>query len=172
MHIIIYNLIDRFGEETVEKMVEWCQEHAPSSSRILEVGSGNGTLLFGLQEAGYSPETLTGIDYSLDAINLSRAIGLKRGSDAEDITFTLCDFLTDDLPGDGWDLVLDKGTYDAMALGEKDDDGHAPNAKYPERVVKLLKPRGRFLITCEVQYLRRPRQSLTRLQHVILQRMS
>lgn len=132
-------------------MVDWCIEHYPpqeNSLHTLEIGSGNGTLLFGLLEAGYSKGTLKGIDYSADAIKLSQAIAKSRDM-TDGITFQLCDFLEEELEG-GWDLILDKGTYDAMALGKKGEDGHAPNARYPERVARLLKPGGRFLITCEI----------------------
>jgi EEF1A lysine methyltransferase 2 len=145
----------------MEKLLDWCLEcHPPLSSNtpsespsILEVGSGNGALLFALVEAGYPPTLLHGIDYSPDAIKLSQAIASVRGSGTEEIRFTLCDFLSQDPSPDstfdGWDLVLDKGTFDAMALGDKDEDGHAPSARYPGRLVKLLKPGGRFMITCE-----------------------
>jgi len=143
-------------------MVDWAIEHVPPSSNasILEVGSGNGTLLFGLFDSGYGPSTLHGIDYSPGAVKLSIEIAKSRGGSA--ITFSECDFLNNDpqtpqniQPGEGrnefevWDLLLDKGTYDAIALGEKDEKGGSPVAKYPSRVTRLLRPGGYFLITCE-----------------------
>ncbi|KAI5892848.1 S-adenosyl-L-methionine-dependent methyltransferase [Schizophyllum commune H4-8] len=157
-----------FGEESVEKMVDWALEHipppssaSPSSSThptILEIGSGNGTLLFALAEAGYAPTKLCGIDYSADAVALAKSIAQARGGGLEDITFEERDFLTEEIVGlsDGgkdahetasWDLVLDKGTYDAIALGEKDEKGLSPAAGYPARAARLLKPGGFFLIT-------------------------
>ena len=136
-------------------MVDWCLDNAPPSSSpsILEVGSGNGTLLFGLLEAGYAPSTLAGIDYSPGAVKLARQIASTK--DGDDIMFSECDFLNDTpktLPGvegvEVWDVVLDKGTYDAIALGDKDAEGRSPAAKYPSRVARVLKPGGYFLITC------------------------
>ncbi|KAF9052502.1 S-adenosyl-L-methionine-dependent methyltransferase [Hymenopellis radicata] len=146
-----------FGEESVEKMVDWVVEHIPSSepSTILEVGSGNGTLLFALLEAGYNAATLSGIDYSADAVKLATNIASTRNAD--EIHFSACDFLNDNPPLlphmdqssllACWDLLLDKGTYDAIALGGKDEQGRSPAYQYPQRAARLLKDGGFFLIT-------------------------
>ncbi|KAJ6609208.1 S-adenosyl-L-methionine-dependent methyltransferase [Mycena sp. CBHHK59/15] len=142
-----------FGAQSVEKMVKWVLEHAPPSqdASILEVGSGNGTLLFALVDAGYEPTRLSGIDYSADAINLASAIAATTNN-CESIAFSLCDFLATDPPRlphmeQGWDLMLDKGTYDAIALAEKEEGGKSPASRYPGRVAVLLKPGGMFLMT-------------------------
>ncbi|TFK33234.1 S-adenosyl-L-methionine-dependent methyltransferase, partial [Crucibulum laeve] len=146
-----------FGIEVLEKMIEWVEEYAPASSApsILEVGSGNGTLLFGLLDAGYDASLLLGIDYSTDAVNLAKRVATTRGGDG--ISFYESDFLNNDPPKlermdsqEGiavWDLLLDKGTYDAIALGEKEETGKSPAERYPARVARLLKQGGRFLIT-------------------------
>jgi len=140
-------------------MVDWIVDHYPISTdltgspSILEIGCGNGTLLFAVHEAGYNPEKIHGIDYSENAISLAKSIASKNG--AEDVTsirFTVHNFLTEDLPRDdeisaGWDLILDKGTFDAISLGKKDENGHAPHWQYPQRLSALMKPGGRFLIT-------------------------
>ncbi|KAF7312420.1 Protein-lysine N-methyltransferase EFM4 [Mycena indigotica] len=134
-----------FGVQAVDKMVKWALDNAPPSPKTLEVGSGNGTLLFALAEAGYDPHSLFGIDYSPGAVQLARAIATE--SNYQDITFSECDFLSQDPPQTEWDLILDKGTFDAIALAEKDADGGSPVAKYPPRVARLLKPGAMFLIT-------------------------
>jgi len=145
----------RFGAETIEKVVEWALEHVSPTSdpSILEIGSGNGSLLFSLVESGYNPERLSGIDYSLDAVKLAQMVASNRGA-AADIAFTTCDFLDDDPPLlpymdrlNSWNVVLDKGTYDAIALGEKDEQGRSPANTYPARIARLLRPEGIFLIT-------------------------
>jgi SAM-dependent methyltransferase len=106
-------------------------------------------------EVGYAPESLSGIDYSPDAVKLAQAIAKTR--DGGQIQFSVCDFLKDDPPilsekhgssHDAWDLLLDKGTFDAIALAERDATGISPATVYPYRVAKLLKPGGHFLITC------------------------
>lgn len=156
-----------FGEDSIEKMVNWTLENVPITShpRILEIGSGNGTLLFALHEAGYAASHLSGIDYSPDAVKLARMVAAARSQNSEQVTsFHVCDFISElppppplaspaasgqhgaDVQG-SWDLLLDKGTYDAIALGEKDESGRSPVAVYPVRASKLLRENGYFLIT-------------------------
>ncbi|KAI8980185.1 S-adenosyl-L-methionine-dependent methyltransferase [Trametes punicea] len=147
-----------------------------SAPYILEVGAGNGNLLLALCEAGYLPENMCGIDYSADAVKLARAIGQSKAAsvaahrrdgggepsglaNANNILFAECDFLRDEVPRSTglasqpesdvalWDLVLDKGTFDAIALAEKDEDGSAPADRYPARIGRIVKRGGFFLIT-------------------------
>lgn len=147
-------------------MVAWASAHVPPTTRprVLDVGTGNGHLLFALVEAGYDASQLTGIDYSQGAVDLSVTIARHRDKDGkqhtyENVTFALCDFLdpassiplpSQESTGDGvWDLILDKGTYDAISLMDKDEKGIAPLEGYVPRVVKSLGPGGYFLVTCE-----------------------
>ena len=153
-------------------MTEWSSTHVPSTTRpsVLDVGTGNGHLLFAMADAGYDPSRLTGIDYSQGSVDLCIAIAKERDDGKEkhtyqDITFVACDFLDPVSPvpmpreestDEGvWDLVLDKGTFDAISLMDKDVEGNAPLGKYVPRVAKLLKPGGHFLITCERLVLNR-----------------
>ena len=113
--------------ETVEKMVEWTQEHSPASGApfILDIGTGNGVMLFSLAEVGYDTRRMLGVDYSEDSVKLAWLVAASR--EQSDVTFAQSDFLNDDplpLPGmneslNSWDLLLDKGTYDAIALSSK-----------------------------------------------------
>lgn len=61
------------------------------------------------------------------------------------------DLLRHDFEGENWDLVMDKGTYDALCLSgepvEEDEQKRLPSGVYPERIAKLVKPGGFFLIT-------------------------
>ena len=165
----------RFGEDSVEKMVAWTLENVPPSTdpRILEIGSGNGTLLFALHEAGYASACLSGLDYSPDAVKLARMVAGARNDGSEGIAFHVCDFLSEESPSPParppaaspasapgrsdvddalvgrWDLLLDKGTYDAIALGEKDASGRSPVAAYPARAARSLKENGYLLVTCK-----------------------
>jgi SAM-dependent methyltransferase len=151
-------------------MADWCIDNVPPSSNpsVLEIGCGNGTLLFGLLEAGYDASRLAGIDYSAGAVKLAQGIAATK--DGEVITLSECDFLNDtpshlasDADGGAleyWNLLLDKGTYDAIALGDKDADGKSPAAGYPARVARILRPGGLFLITC-MKILHQSSPSLT-----------
>lgn len=69
--------------------------------------------------------------------------------DAQAVSWRTADLLRDDL-NEQWDLVLDKGTFDALALSSEpvEGDGRLPSAIYPEKIAKLVKPGGFFLITC------------------------
>jgi len=152
----------RFGEESIEKMVNWCLEHMPPSTNpaVLEVGSGNGTLLLALAESGYNQKLLVGIDYCRNAVKLAAYIARNRN--AAEVTFEECDFLKNDpslLPSMEttgapalWDLILDKGTYDAIALGQRGEKGKSPAARYPTRVARFLRTGGIFLITCKIHF--------------------
>lgn len=119
---------------------------------------------------------LLGVDYSEASISLAQSVvGEKGGEDGDDeeeeeeeeeevpITFAVWDMLqgsASDLVQEGqegacWDLILDKGTFDAISLGNTatQGDGAAQNngpsveVQYRTQVLNLLKPGGRFLIT-------------------------
>ena len=53
---------------------------------------------------------------------------------------------------EGWDLVMDKGTYDAIALSEKEDESGRIYKKYPTRISEILKDGGFFLLYCGLIY--------------------
>ncbi|KAJ2111293.1 Protein-lysine N-methyltransferase efm4 [Coemansia sp. RSA 2337] len=142
-----------FGEDTAAKMVTWvCNNIEDTEARILDVGCGNGHLLLELAEDGYT--NLTGTDYSPQAIELAKGIADSRGL-GDTITFVEQDFLNPTevarIAGDDrFDVVLDKGTYDAICLKPKDSGADVDQKAidtYPVSVVGSLKDEGVFLIT-------------------------
>jgi SAM-dependent methyltransferase len=162
-------LTNRFGESSVTKMRKWATEHLPPSKvpiRVLECGSGNGTLLLSFltspESAGPQPFHLTGIDYSEGSTRLSRSIEANRRdtleADAEEndevvnpveVDWRTGDLLADDME-EQWDLVLDKGTFDALCLSQEvvaERGNRLPSVVYPEQVAKLVNTGGFFLIT-------------------------
>ncbi|KAF8596748.1 S-adenosyl-L-methionine-dependent methyltransferase [Ceratobasidium sp. AG-I] len=143
-----------FGEETVDKMLEWTLENVPATANpyVLDVGTGNGIMTVTLAENGYSASHLVGIDYSEPSIKLAQSVAKARGH--PDIRYIVSDFINEAPPiiveGDTsskWDLLLDKGTYDAIALAEKNTDGSSLVLRYPPKVSEALKSGGLFLIT-------------------------
>ncbi len=138
---------------------------------------GNGTLLLSLLYPGkgkqpYDPAKLCGIDYSEASVELAKGVERARrehgspsdgdSSDGEEeevpmqaigegpVDWRVADLLRHDFAGETWDLVMDKGTYDALALSaDPMEDGRLPSVVYPERVARMVKNGGFFLITCE-----------------------
>ena len=155
-----------FGEESEDRIVQYLDSHfesgdgddsdgddegevaADKTFKVLDLGTGNGHLLFTLHEQGYSHWRLHGIDYSSDSIELAKAIARHRSID--DITFEVSDFIKTQYGELGWDLILDKGTFDAICLSDEKvagADGRTLGEVYPERVTRLLKPGGTLLVT-------------------------
>ncbi|KAJ2857179.1 Protein-lysine N-methyltransferase efm4 [Coemansia asiatica] len=141
-----------FGEDTASKMVTWvCNNIDNLNARILDVGCGNGHLLLELSEEGYA--NLVGTDYSAQAVELAQSIAQSRQAN---ISFFEQDFLDPQdvariAGGEKFDVVLDKGTYDAICLKPKDAETESVDLDavemYPVSVVDSLKDCGVFLIT-------------------------
>ncbi|KAK9237174.1 methyltransferase domain-containing protein [Lipomyces kononenkoae] len=95
-----------------------------TSTAAIDLGTGNGHLLFRLRcEAGFMGN-LCGIDYAETSVAFARRLLAKKRQEqqlddpANNIKFEHVDFLKfpDDKENESWDLVLDKGTFDAIAL--------------------------------------------------------
>ena len=117
-------------------------------STFLDLGTGNGEMLFRLREGGFEGPML-GVDYSLPSIELARKLAIAKN--LEEIVFEHWNIVQDPQPEkwqDGFDVVLDKGTFDAISLSnETDERGSRLCESYRERVEKLVKRNGYFLIT-------------------------
>jgi hypothetical protein len=101
---------------------------------------------------------MLGVDYSEKSVEFAKRIAREKGlSDGEEIEFKWWDIMSQDpsdediLSGDqaqGWDVILDKGTFDAISLSdEKDVQGRRICEGYKERVVPLMRNGGIFLVT-------------------------
>ena len=129
-----------------------------AASRFLDLGTGNGHMLFRLRAPDEEDLTwdgeLVGIDYSEASVSLARRIEVQKfNNGAEDSTsmrFEHWDLLREQ-PGnwlsDGFDAVLDKGTFDAISLMQHDGGPDHPCQVYREKVVSLIKPGGFLLVT-------------------------
>ena len=139
-----------FGEDVAEKMVDWIVDHedlVPKDARICDVGCGNGHLLVELHKAGYTPNLL-GTDYSELAVSLASSYATSR--DAAAVKFQVSDLLQPETqPADAFDVILDKGTFDAICLHEANHaaDTALPWKLYLRSVVRSLRQGGVLLIT-------------------------
>jgi hypothetical protein len=102
---------------------------------------------------------MMGVDYSQRSIEFAKRIaedsGLGEGQ-TEQVEFEWWDLMTASPQGvvlqgqnaNGWDVVLDKGTFDAISLSDETDaQGRRLCEGYKERVVPLIKEGGQLLIT-------------------------
>lgn len=89
---------------------------------------------------------MLGVDYSLASVELARRIAGQKNLDIE---FEVWDIMGNENPWlGGFDVLLDKGTFDAVSLNaEEDADGRRICEGYRDKVEGLVKPGGRFLIT-------------------------
>lgn len=155
-----------------DKHLPFTSPNSQERTRIMECGAGNGTLLLSFltspESSGSQRYHLTGTDYSAGSITLAQEVeaaqrqALAEGDfgddddDEEDDERVVNDVTTDwrevdllrhDFQGEQWDLVMDKGTFDALCLSEDKVDGRLPSQVYPEQIAKLVKDGGFFLIT-------------------------
>jgi len=123
----------------------------PPSTRFLDLGTGNGHLLFLLRADGEFEGEMVGVDYSEQSVQLARRVAEEKGV-GDDVRFEKWDIMRE-APGawlgeQGFDVVLDKGTFDAISLSEEvDEQGRRIFEGYRERVERLVKAGGMVLIT-------------------------
>ncbi|KAM0334164.1 hypothetical protein ACHAQA_001184 [Verticillium albo-atrum] len=145
-----------------------------ADASFLDLGCGNGSLLFALRDDGWAGR-MVGVDYSARSVALALQIAAARKGqqqqqqeqDADEaeadesegeaqVEFREWDVLRGDfgtvLDGpqtDGWSVVLDKGTFDAVCLsGEQDAaTGRRVSEGYRTRVLGLVREGGLFLVT-------------------------
>ncbi|WOL02014.1 protein-lysine N-methyltransferase Mettl10 [Canna indica] len=110
-----------------------------SSWSVLDIGTGNGVLLQELAKQGFC--NLTGVDYSEEAIELARTLAVRGGLSY--INFVVDDVLETKL-GRSFQLVMDKGTLDAIGLHP---DGPVKRMMYWDSVSNLVAPGGILVIT-------------------------
>ena len=114
-------------------------------------------MLFLLREEGKFAGKLVGVDYSEASIDLCRQLAIQKGhplgpsSNERSLEFAIWDIIRTP-PRQEWvevfDVVLDKGTFDAVSLsGEVDEQGRRICEGYRERVERLVNKGGYVLVT-------------------------
>ncbi|KAI5460002.1 hypothetical protein BGZ63DRAFT_446906 [Mariannaea sp. PMI_226] len=161
----ILEFLDRLADGELDDGDILLDDLAPPSredAALLDLGCGNASLLFALREEGWSGRAL-GVDYSPQSVALARQVAESKRSAAEEegeeqqapIEVEEWDVIagpySTTLNGEqeaGWDVVLDKGTFDAICLSdEKDAQGRRLCEGYRDRVLNLVKKGGIFLVT-------------------------
>ncbi|KAI5814741.1 S-adenosyl-L-methionine-dependent methyltransferase [Pyronema omphalodes] len=154
---------DECGAET--RILRYLSQLPVKPSSILDVGTGNGHLLFEIlddedlndedQEGGEIQGPLIGIDYSPASITLCQTIAETRDPEKK-IQFFQADVIKDNLidapwvprEAGGFDCVLDKGTFDAISLSEETlEDGRRVVEAYPKNVAAVVKKGGWLIVT-------------------------
>ncbi|ANB14897.1 Efm4p [Sugiyamaella lignohabitans] len=122
------------------------------STEVIDLGTGNGRLLISVREAGFEGQ-LTGLDYSAPAVEFAESVAAEE--QIENIKFQHADFLTSSNWNESqsqWDVVLDKGTLDAIALSSEkykgeDEVERTGVEQYAHAVKDMVKSKGILLIT-------------------------
>ncbi|KAH8172480.1 methyltransferase domain-containing protein [Sarocladium implicatum] len=135
---------DRFASETEfewlvpsEDFVSICRPHLSSlssSARILQLGFGTSDLQCHLRSFGFTD--VTNVDYEPTAIQRGRENELKAFGDVK-MKYEIADATQLRLDGEGYDLVVDKSTVDAVSCG-----GDAAFRRMTEGVRSCLRPGG------------------------------
>ncbi|XP_051234361.1 EEF1A lysine methyltransferase 2 [Dicentrarchus labrax] len=131
-----------FGEESMSRVLRWMDKaKIPENAAILDIGTGNGAFLVELAKHGYT--NLTGIDYSPASVKLARNV--LQAEDLMDVTVKEVDFLNCEGELKGFDVCIDKGTFDAISLTP--DNAKEGKKLYVQAVKDVLKDKGFFAIT-------------------------
>ncbi|TKA80950.1 hypothetical protein B0A49_00884 [Cryomyces minteri] len=129
-----------------------------SLTKFLDLGTGNGHVLFALRDKGWKGPML-GVDYSEQSIELACLKEMARNPERLpggplEVDFKQWDIINEPYEPlkstyvSGFDVVLDKGTFDAISLSDAvDDRGRRVYLRYREKVEPLISEGGFFLIT-------------------------
>lgn len=141
-----------FNESNAEdKMCEFIFEELTDLklSNVCDLGTGNGHLLFQLYEEGLRGN-LIGVDYSEKSVEFATDIAKEKNYDVKfdksDLLLANDKFLVKH--HEFFDLILDKGTLDAIALSDEKYENNLTGFEiYPLNVPSLMKKGSILLIT-------------------------
>ena len=145
---------------------------------VLDLGTGNGSALFSLHLQGGYTGPMIGVDYSRKSIELADRLKheyatyfsstkneslVRTRTGLRNISFCVLDIIEEnprtqawwpcDSPNPGFDLVLDKGTFDAISLSSATAVNAGTNREqricelYPSKVLELVRVGGFLLVT-------------------------
>ena len=83
-----------FGRSAENRMLRFISDKVPKNSKILDLGTGNGSVLRKLRQKGYY--NLTGVDYCPEAIELAKkAAEAEENESSPKIDFQVADIIAD-----------------------------------------------------------------------------
>lgn len=135
-----------FGKGITNRMVKWLDDKFSNEKddvSIIDVGCGNGYMLISLLKAGFTK--LTGVDYSDEGITLAKKIS-SQVENGSNILFRQQDVLNRDQILERFDIVIDKGTFDAICLNPSVSDIKHLQESYVSYILESLKENGYFII--------------------------
>lgn len=110
---------------------------------FIDLGTGNGEMLFLLREDGGFTGRMLGVDYSPLSVELARNVAKDRNLTGL-TEFEVWDILGDTVgPPGHFNVVLDKGTFDAVSLSGQT----GVEEKYVQKAKQLVRNGGLLLIT-------------------------
>ncbi|XP_010892908.1 EEF1A lysine methyltransferase 4 [Esox lucius] len=132
-----------FGD--FSKFQHLLEQHVKKEDDILILGCGNSSMSSDMYDAGYL--SITNIDYSSVCIDTMSARHLAK---CPGMTWHQMDARKLSFPDASYDVVLEKGTLDAMLVEEKDpwnvsQDTACLIDQVLKEICRVLKPGGRFL---------------------------
>lgn len=132
-------------QRMVDFVTENLAEFDNKESKVIDLGTGNGHLLFALCEDDFAA-TMLGVDYSEESVSFAKEIAASK---EYDVSFAQADIFDASWNPGEFDIVLDKGTLDAIALsGLTVGENKRPVVEVYHTVIeKILKKNGVFLIT-------------------------
>ncbi|CAD5115595.1 DgyrCDS4555 [Dimorphilus gyrociliatus] len=131
-----------FGKDSVKRMVDWiCENITKLDSSIIDLGCGNGYTLLELRKKNFT--NLHGVDYSQWAVDFAKKFAIS--NNFPDITYTVSDLTEKQADWEKFDIVLDKGTFDAISLC--DENVQEKKLWYKNNVESMLKNDSLFIIT-------------------------
>ncbi|KAL9599363.1 MAG: hypothetical protein Q9219_003896 [cf. Caloplaca sp. 3 TL-2023] len=138
------------SQKTLSYLLSLSPPLSTTTTSFLDLGTGNGEMLFLLRSEGRFIGRMLGVDYSAPSVEWAKRIAASKGYRSEDVAFAEWDIMvnTGDWVWGQFDVVLDKGTFDAVSLNaETDADGRRVCEGYRAKVVPMMKKGGRFLVT-------------------------
>ncbi|XP_071479197.1 EEF1A lysine methyltransferase 4-like [Diadema antillarum] len=149
-------------EETYDWLVKYSQirhliaKYVSKGDRILMLGCGNSELSAEMYRDGY--QNIVNVDFSSVCIDNMR----EKHKDYAGMEWLVMDITDLKFPDSSFNVVIEKGTLDALVANEKDpwymsDEGLRTMETTLAKVSQVLKPTGRFIsITFSQPHFRRP----------------